>query len=406
MNVAVITQWFDPEGGSAAIPGSMVRALEARGHRVQVITGVPNYPTGTVYDGYRVRLHQVERQGVTKIHRVALYPSHDRSPIRRSLNFLSFMVSASTLGVFLARRSRVALVYSTPATVGLAGVVLRSLFGKHFVLYVQDLWPDTLVASGMLPARLTRPVIFVLNLFCHLVYRRASRIAVISPGMKRLLSERGVPEHKIDVIYNWVDEEVFQPVHVVREPSTFDVMYAGNLGDLQGLDVLVRAMAEVQDLPDLRMILVGDGVAKERLVKLSRDLGVSDRVIFAGTRDVKEMSQVMAAADVQVVSLLDLPIFHATMPSKVQAILACGRPMIVAAPGDAADLVRTAGAGIVAKPGDVPSMTNAIRTAYGLRGARLEAMGAQGHEFYRRELSSHVGASRLEAALEAAAGGL
>jgi glycosyltransferase involved in cell wall biosynthesis len=404
MRIAFISQWFDPEGGSAAIPGSMVRALEARGHQVEVVTGFPNYPTGTLQDGYRIRLHQVEQRGLTTVHRVALYPSHDRSAVRRTLNFLSFMTSAATLGAWLARRSKVALVYSTPATVGLAGVVLQTVFRRPFVLYIQDLWPDTLLATGMIPERYAHPASAVMTRFCELVYRRAGRIAVISPGMKRLLTERGVPEGKVDVIYNWVDEHIFRPVPVRLDPTAFTVMYAGNLGDLQGLDVLIRAIATLTDLIDLKVVLVGDGVARESLSRLAEDLGVADRITFTGPKPVSEMASVMATADVQVVSLRDVPLFHATMPSKVQAILACGRPVVISAPGDAADLVRASGAGLVAAPGEVGALADAIRDAYALRGDQLEAMGRAGRDFYQRELSASVGAARMETALEVARG--
>ena len=404
MRIAFISQWFDPEGGSAAIPGSMVRALEERGHRVEVVTGFPNYPTGKVQAGYRVRLHQVEQRGRTTVHRVALYPSHDRSALRRMLNFVSFMATSSTIGAWFARRAGVALVYSTPATVGLAGVVLRTVFSRPYVLYIQDLWPDTLVATGLVPRRYERPATALLTHFCSLVYRRAGRIAVISPGMKRLLVERGVPEGKVDVIYNWVDEGVFRPEPVRTDPTRFTLMYAGNLGDVQGLDVLVRAVADLDDLDDLEVVLVGEGVARESLSRLAADLGVADRVAFAGPRPVTEMASLMATADVQLVSLKDLPLFHATMPSKVQAILACGRPLVISAPGDAAELVRASGAGLVAAPGDVSALADAIRRAHAMRGDGLETMGRAGRDFYQRELSAQVGAARMEAALEAATG--
>ena len=220
--------------------------------------------------------------------------------------------------------------------------------------------------------------------------------------MKRLLVERGVPHEKVDVIYNWVDEEVFRPKPVRLDADAFTLMYAGNLGDVQGLDVLVRALAALSDLADLRVVLVGDGVAREALARLAGNLGVAGRITFTGSRPVTEMAGLMATADVQLVSLKDLPLFHATMPSKVQAILACGRPVVISAPGDAAELVRASGAGLVAAPGDVTSMADAIRRAHALRGAPLEAMGRAGRDFYQRELSASVGAARMEAALEAA----
>jgi glycosyltransferase involved in cell wall biosynthesis len=225
------------------------------------------------------------------------------------------MLSSATIGAFVARRSQVALVYATPVTVGLAGVVLRRLFGRPFVVYVQDLWPDTVVATGMLPARLERAIGAALEPFCRLVYRSASRVAVISPGMKRLLVDRGVADSKIDVIYNWVDDDLFHPEPSAAPNECFRVMYAGNLGDVQGLETLLNAVATLDDLSDLEVVLVGSGVAEPRLRALVESLGIDRRVVFQGPKPTCEMSRLLAQAHVQLVSLTDLPLFHVTMTS-------------------------------------------------------------------------------------------
>lgn len=405
MRIAFVSQWYDPEVGSAAIPGAIVRALIARGHEVEVVTGLPNYPHGKLYEGYRVRPYaRTVVRGVT-VHRVPLYPSHDSSPIRRMFNFLSFMLSASTIGAVVARRAQVALVYSTPGTVGLVGVVLRRLLRRPFVLYIQDIWPDTLIATGMLPRRLIRPAEWILHRFCNQVYRAAAHIAVISPGMKALLVERGVTESKIDVVYNWVDEDLFRHVEATSgRRDTFQVMYAGNLGDVQGLDVAVRALA-VAEMQDVVLRMVGTGVAEQRLRRLAAELGVGDRVWFEGSKSIAEMSAVMASADVQLVCLKDDPLFHLTMPSKIQAILAAGQPLITCAPGDAAELTRTSGAGWAVDAGDVTALAQAFREARDLpRRARVN-MGLKGRRYYEERLAASVGSGMLEMALSKAVGG-
>lgn len=402
MKVGFLTQWYDPEGGSAAIPGAMVRSLEDLGHEVEVVTGFPNYPHGRLYDGYRVRPWKTERMGRTKIHRVALYPSHDRSPWRRAANFLSFAVSAASLGTWRIRRRDVALIYSTPATVGLAGVVLARLWRRPFVLFIQDLWPDTVVATGMVPGRLVKPVESVLDRYTQWVYRAASRIAVISPGMRETLVDRGVPEERIDLVYNWVDESVFAPRPRQLDAGRFDVMYAGNIGDVQGLEVAIEALTHMRDLEDVHLRLVGGGVAIPRLREMARTLGVEGRVHFEGPKPLAEMPNIMASAAVQLVCLRDLPLFQATMPSKMQAILACGLPIVVSAPGDVARLAEDSGAGVTAKPGDPAALADAIRRLRGLSFTELEDMGRRGRRFYDSELGSAVGAQRLERSLVAA----
>jgi glycosyltransferase involved in cell wall biosynthesis len=405
MRIGFVTQWFDPEEGSAAVPGGMVRALEQLGHQVEVVTGFPNYPYGRLYDGYHMRPYMVERRGSTTVHRVPLYPSHDRSAARRAANYASFAMSAATLGVARVRKANVILVYSTPATVGLAGLAARRLWHQPFVLYIQDLWPDTLMAAGMLPeGRLTRLLEARLGRFCQGIYRRASRIAVISPGMSELLTRRGVPDDKIDVIHNWVDEDVFRPVRQAlgQRDDGFEVMYAGSMGDVQGLDVAVEAIALLSDLPDVRLRLVGSGVAVPRLKELATRLAVSDRVVFEGSRPLREMASVMVGADVQLVCLRDLPLFQATMPSKMQAILATGCPVVVSAPGDAAGLAVRSGAGVACPPGSATGLAAALRQMRSLPAHERVRMGRAGREYYERELSSAIGSRRLESALAAA----
>jgi glycosyltransferase involved in cell wall biosynthesis len=336
--------------------------------------------------------------------RVPLYPSHDRSPVRRALNFLSFMLSASTLGAWSVRRCEVAVVYSTPATVGLAGVVLRRVFGRPFVLYIQDLWPDTVVATGMVPARFTGLAERLLAPFCRWVYSAAARIAVISPGMKDRLVERGVPADRIDVVFNWVDESLFLPRPAELPSHRFDLMYAGNLGDVQGLETVLHALAELSDLPHVHLRLVGDGVAATRLRELAVELDVGSRVHFEGPRGVSEMAETLASAHVQLVSLRDDPLFHITMPSKIQAILACGRPLISSAPGDAGRLTEESGAGLAVPAGDAVALAGAIRKMAAMGAEELTAMGNRGRSYYETHLAAGVGAARLEASLHDALG--
>lgn len=403
MRVAFVSQWYDPEEGSAAVPGAIVRALEARGHQVDVVTGFPNYPSGKLFDGYHMRPFQREQRGQTRVHRVALYPSHDRSPVRRALNFVSFALTASTVGAALVRRSEVTLVYSTPATVGLAGVVLRRVFRRPFVLYIADIWPDTVFATGMLPSRITRPVATTLHAFCNAIYRTAERIAVTSPGMKDALVSRGVPHYKLDVIYNWVDESVFRrPPHTKQDADDFEIMYAGNLGDVQGLETAIEAMALLPPASRIRLRLVGRGVAQTRLRSLSERLGVQDRVRFEPSRAPQDMPGLMATADVQLVSLRDEPLFHMTMPSKIQAIMATAQPLIVTAPGDAASLTSESGAGWAVTPGDPRALAQAIQRASEVPRDELGQMGERGRQYYEQHLSAAVGASRLESSLRRA----
>ena len=408
MRIGYISQFYDPEQGAAAVPGAMVRALTNLGHEVKVLTAFPNYPYGKTFDGHRQSVRRLERLNGVPVMRVPLYPSHDRSAVRRGINELSFAASAATVGVRHLRDVDVCMVYSSPATAALPALMARGLWRKPFLLFVQDLWPDTVLASGFIhSARVAASVERTLTRYCDAVYRSAGRVAVISPGMEQLLIDRGVQSSKVEVIYNWADESVFGGAATTARPlperSGLTVMYAGSIGDLQGLDVAVRAMTRLRDLDDVTLQLVGTGVAVESLRRLAAQLGVQDRVAFLGRRPQHEMVGLMQAADVQLVTLRDLPLFHLTMPSKVQTILAMGSPVIVSAPGDVANLVQRAGAGFSCPPGDADALAAAIRRMHALPPSSRARLGDSGKAFYDRELSERIGAERLVTALASTA---
>jgi len=403
MKIGMVTQWYDPETGSAAIPGSVSRALVALGHEVTVVTGFPNYPTGKLYAGYKMRpLAREQRDGVA-VRRIPMYPAHGNSGVRRAAFFVSFMASASSIGAALLRRSDAILVYSTSSTVGVAGVVLKRLLRRPVVLLVEDLWPDSVIASGLVGDTGAKIAWRSLAWLSKVGYDAADRLAVISPGLRDVLISRGVEPEKVDLVYNWVDESVFRPEPTTASEVTFDVMYAGNLGDVQGIEVAIQALALLADRPEIRLRLVGGGVAEKGLRQLVNELALGDRVLFEGPKPLSEMAVLMADAHAQLICLKDLPLFRATMPSKTQAILACGRPVVVSAPGDVAALVEASGAGEAVPPEDPKLLADALRRMADRSPEEREGLGRAGRAFYEADLCADVGSRRLVQSLETAA---
>ena len=384
--------------------------LRRRGHEVEVVTGFPNYPGGHFYPGHRPTLWHRETIDGVRVNRVPLYPSHDRSAVHRVANYGSFALSAATLGTLMSRRADALYVYHPPATVGLPALLWKHTRRMPFVYHVQDLWPDSVVESGMVGnQRAQRALERLLTWWCAQVYRGASRIAVLSPGFKRILAERGVPIEKIEVVPNWVEETLFEPME--RDPELaqelgmagrFNVVYSGNLGHFQGLDTAIRAAARLRHLKLYQLVLIGTGQAEQSLRKLASELAL-DNVRFVGRRPYTEMGRITALADALLVSLQDRPFFAATIPGKTQVSLACGRPVLMAVRGDAADLINNAGAGITSTPGDEVGLAAAIERLYSLPREELDAMGARGRQYYVSALSLDQGARRLETLLDAAA---
>ncbi|MBB5642367.1 glycosyltransferase family 4 protein [Cryobacterium roopkundense] len=399
LRILIITQWFDPEPMFKGL--LFAQELQRLGHEVRVLTGFPNYPDGRVYPGYRIRVFQREVMGGIPVLRVPLYPSHDHSAVRRVLNYVSFAVSA-TVGALLTRRPDVAYVYHPPATVGLPALMLKALKGVPYVYDVQDLWPDTLAATGMLTSpRALRIVTRVMDR----IYRGAARIVVLSEGFRQVLVARHVPARRIAVIPNWADEKQIdlRPRAGDRAAQlgfddTFTITFAGTMGPVQALETVLQAAESLRDEAALRFLLVGGGMEVERLRLEARRRGL-DNVVFMPRRRVSEIGEILLLSDALLVHLSDDPLFSITVPSKTQAYLMAGRPILMGVRGDAARIVADAGAGLVFEPQNAVQLDRAVRSLMALSAGERHGMGLAGQAYYRNNMSLASGAWRFSEVL-------
>jgi len=394
--VLLLTQWFDPEPTFKGMV--FARELVRQGFEVDVLTGFPNYPGGRLYPGYRMRWRQQETIDGVRVTRVPLYPSHDQSAIQRVMNYVSFAAAALSHGIF-ARRCDVVYAYHPPLTVGIAASLLRLIRRVPVVYDIQDMWPDTLRATGMIG---NPRVLGIVGAVCTWVYKRVDQIVVLSPGFKRLLLERGVPDDKVNVICNWADEAALAaPVGALPAsfpgPDRFRIMYAGNMGRAQALDVVLDAAALLKAQgAQISFVLVGGGIEVQRLSERAAAQGL-DNVVFLPPVPMGEVGTLLNAADALLVHLRRDPLFEITIPSKTQAYMTVGKPLLMAVDGDAADLVRTSGGGVVAESENARSLADAALSLAALSPAERDAMGARAQAYYREHLSLEVGVSRFGA---------
>ena len=397
MRILLLTQLFQPEPFFKGLP--FAKALRDRGHEVEVLTGFPNYPGGQVYPGYRVHLHQKQMMEGITVHRVALYPSHDKSAFHRILNYLSFSFSAFMIGPWPVRKPDVIYVYNL-VTLGPPAFLLRFLFGSKVIIDVQDLWPESVANSHMIG---NKAALNLLKKISTWIYCSADRLTVLSPGFKQELTNRGVAPEKIEVIYNWCDESSIaseaSPVGSIK-PSEFIgkfvVLFAGAMGLAQGLDtVLDCARLCRETLPVVQFVLIGGGVDRPYLQKRAAEMGLKN-VSFFPPRSMETMREIFAMADALIVHLKDDPLFRITIPSKTQAYLHTGKPIIMAMRGDAADLVRDAGAGILCESENPRAMMNAIKVLCGMPAMERQRMGEAGHRYYMDHLSFNHGVEKFE----------
>jgi glycosyltransferase involved in cell wall biosynthesis len=397
MRILLLTQFFQPEPIFKGLP--LAKALRNLGHEVEVITGFPNYPGGKIYPGYRVRLWQRDAIDSIPVTRLALFPSHDQSGLRRAANYISFGASAALLAPMLSRPPDIIYVYNL-ITLGLASRLIRWRHRSPIVLDVQDLWPESVMKSGMLKSRWSRAA---LTRWCRREYSSPDRITVLSPGFKRHLVNGGIPEAKIEVIYNWCEEVGARLSRIEAERlrqrlgfvGRFNVLFAGTMGRVQALDTVLEAAKMVQQTAsEVLFTLLGGGVEVERLKALSADL---PNVQFLPRCSPQEAMAVTSVSDAVLVHLKNDPLFSITIPSKTQAYLYAGKPILMGVTGDAATLVSDAQAGVLFEPENANSLAGAVVGLSRLPAHERDHMGAQGKRFYEEHLSFAEGVRHFEA---------
>lgn len=395
MQIIIITQWFDPE---PAIKGVIfAKELVGKGFNVEVVTGFPNYPGGKLYPGYKIEWIRREVIDGVKVTRLPLYPSHNQNALARFLNYVSFSVSAFLYGVLMAKRPDVIYAYHPPLTVGIAASFIR-LFKRVPVVYdIQDIWPDSLRATGMV---LNYHVLDIVGRICKMVYRSADHIVVLSPGFKQLLIDRGVPARKIDVIYNWCDQAAMSNPRVIAPnefpvSDRFTIVFAGNMGKAQALDAVLDAAEIVRKkTSDICFVFIGGGVEVEHLKSLAHAKKLHN-VRFLQAVPMAEIGGVLEKADVLLVHLRKDPLFVATIPSKTQAYMAVGKPLLMAVDGDAAQLVKDADCGVIAESENPESIADAAIKLYSISYSERSAMGDRGRKYYESYLSLSAGVDKI-----------
>jgi colanic acid biosynthesis glycosyl transferase WcaI len=401
MRIVIVTQWYPPE--PAVLMHELAETLQTLGHTVHVLTGFPNYPSGRLYPGYRLRPWTRETAGTVALVRVMLYLDHSRSAVRRALNYISFALSAALLAPVLVPRPEVVFAYHPPLTVGAAAVWLSRIWRAPLVYQIQDMWPDTLSATGMVRnARILRAI----GALASWVYARAAAICVISKGFRENLIRKGVPAERVHVISNWVDTSNYRPVEPDAElgkrlnlHGRFNVMFAGNIGEAQALETVLDAAELLRDLADVQFVIVGDGVARQRLEDAVKEREIRN-VRFLGPFPGDGMPPLYAQAAALLVHLKDDPLFRITIPHKIFAYMASGKPVIAALAGDGADVITEAQAGVVCAPQDPAALARAVRTLHALTPEERRRLADSGRKAIDDNFTREMIIGQIEAVLQ------
>lgn len=398
--VLLVSPIFLPEMGALAnrlYP--LARHLRDAGHEVSVATGMPNYPEGRVFPGYRGRFLMRERlDGVTVLRTRSYVTERNASKWGQLASYLGFLPSAFASGL-RAGPLDVVFVTSPPLFPVLPAAALARLRGARLILDLRDLWPDEIVAcdaasADSLPVRAMRALE-------RWAYRRADRVTCTTPAFMETVAGRGTPLERLVLLPNGADLELFRPLPrdnpagaALGLGDRFAVVYCGLLGIKHGLEAVVDAADHLREHPDVVFVLVGEGTRRAALEAAVAERGLTN-VVFTGQRPIAELPHLLARADACVTNLLPDPYLEKIIPVKVFEYMACERPVVAAVRGEGARVVEEAGGGVVVPPGDGAGIAAAVlRLRDDPEAAR--AMAARGRRHVEEHYSRAVTARRLE----------
>lgn len=360
MRILILTQYYPPEVGAPQVRlCHLARWLSQQGHGVEVLTSLPNYPTGRLFDGYPRYYIEEERDGIL-VHRSWVIPSNRRNLAHRLVSYLSFSVSSLVVGLTRTSRVDAVITESPPLFLGITGWLLASFKGARWVLNVSDLWPDSAKYISMLQEH--GPIYRILQGIARFLYQRAW---LVTGQSMEIVSEirRQVPLARLYHLSNGVNPQHFHPQHRVDQirqrylkKGEVGFIYAGRHGFFQGLDSLIRAADRLRGRP-VRFVFVGDGPEKETLVKRSRNLGLSNIDFYPSTPH-EAIPSILSSMDVALIPLKSF--IRGAVPSKIYEAMASGIPILLIGDGEASQIVQQSRAGVTVSPGEIDGLVLAI----------------------------------------------
>jgi len=399
MRILLVKQLFNPEPTAKSL--DFAKELIKRGHEVEVLTGFPSYPIGRIYDGYKQRFYKREQMDGVSLIRVPIYPDHSSSGAKRFMHYISYAFSATFIGLFLIKKPDVCFVYQGAIPAAIPAIVLKKLRGIPFLYDINDLWPETVAASGMMK---NKWMLKFIDAWCNFNYRNAKAITVATPGFYKTLISKNVPAKKLEIVSNWSRDKISSETLSRKILETYfrenkiNILYAGNLGIVQSLATILKAAKKLKEAKNTKVqfIFLGGGADEETLKQCAIDWRL-DNVSFIPRVESSEVTKYLNAADFLLVHLKKDELFKITIPSKILAYLKSGKPILMGLEGDAFDILKDAEAGFGFEPDNVDDLTLQIKKMMSLSSEEIKAMGLRGKTYYENNLSMGSSVDKLEA---------
>ncbi len=388
MKILIITHYYWPENFQI---NDISKNLLKKGSKISILTGKPNYPTGSFYPGYNFFNKSFEKVNDIDIYRVPVLTRGSGSSFRLILNWISFAFFGVFRVLFMNEKFDKIFVYQpSPFTVALPALVARFKFNAKIYFWVQDIWPETLSAAGGIKNKI---ILGFINWFVISTYNRCEKILVQSKAFIPKIIDQGISKTKIFYLPN-TTEDFYRPINTNKNllkelPKGFKIIFAGNIGESQNLEMIIKSTEILVNKKfKINWIILGDGRKKLSLIKKINDKGLSNFFFFMGTFPPEKMPDFFSCADLLFVSLKKDQIFSLTIPNKVQSYMACGKPIIACLDGEGKRIIEEARCGFVSEPNNSYQLAEKIIEFKSLKSEKRLEMGKNARLYFKNEFQS------------------
>ena len=385
--VLVISPLYHPE---IVKINDFVKYLIKKNYQVTVLCPIPNYPQGKYYKNYGIFKKRYEKNDNLTIARVLVYPRKDGSKINLFLNYLSFIIFSIIPAIILSFR-KFDLVFvnqPSPITVAIPGIIVKKIKNIPLVMWVQDLWPESVKDAGNLKSN------FIPNLILpavRAIYKNCDQIFVTSQGFTSSINKK-IRNKKIKYIPQWGEkiftkktknDFTFEPIETIKD---FKILFAGNIGFSQDLGTVINAINEIKNCK-VHLIILGDGRRKNHIIKKIRSINLESKISLFGSFPLETMPYFFSKADALLISLKKSDIFSRTIPGKTQAYMSSGKPILTNADGEVSRIINKAQCGLTANSGDYKTLSKNIIKLNNLSNFELKSMGDNGKKYYENNFN-------------------
>lgn len=397
MNILIVSQYFWPENFRI---NDLALALDEAGHKITVLTGLPNYPEGEIYKGYKWKVTREIYKNINII-RVPIIPRGNASNIRLFLNYLSFAVIASVSSPFLVKGNidKIFIYGGSPLTKAIPAILLKKIKKAPVFLWVLDLWPESVFVNN----RIKSKVIFLLiKLMTRWIYKNSDYILLQSKAMFEPVIENGADNKKLIYFPSWAEDQFLEEPNDFSEksiienlPNGFYVSFAGNIGEGQDIETIIDAAEELKDQKSIHWIILGYGSKYDWLIRNIKDRDLKN-VHALGKRPLVTMPMYFKFTNVLLASLKKKNIYALTLPGKVQSYMASAKPIIAMIDGESSRIIKESKSGISVDSEDKDGLIDAVMRMSQMSLEELDQMGQNGRQYYLENFQLEKSLEKLD----------